>query len=259
MVRDSVGRSLRVVPLVSLRLTRKDNTSVLVQLGKLEGNAIKASLGLPATAMRGGEWPFATLQRLYAQLALPHSALQTSKREVVIDQRHSERYGIRTKYVKTIFHAELWSAFEFKTNLPSATIDFSEDLCIQLEPLILLRAPHDPGKASLCSWMLPDDFAALSSSNAHSREAANEILQKFLTHEWFKGSSKLVLSSGGCCHGNLNGLEKAVRVIQFQWRCRTRPCLFSTQAMDDLVPLEQRPPHRPGESPRRMLTACSTK
>jgi len=143
LARNSKGKLLRTVPVVLFRLIRGGR--VLAQVAKLDGDAMAPAAGLPSLIMRGNELPSQTLRRLRAQLALPDSAVKVFHRHVNVIEKKADWYGISTKYIQTIFHANMHEDFDFKTSLPSSTIS-CETSTITLRQMLILSGGRQPEK-----------------------------------------------------------------------------------------------------------------
>merc|ERR1712113_1180872 len=100
---DDIGRVLRVVQVMALELVRSDG-SLCVKVGDWKYSETHPGIVLPGTKIRKDELPVTARQRfLMENLAELPGRIEFTVREVIEEVKPSPQYGLRTKYVKTIF------------------------------------------------------------------------------------------------------------------------------------------------------------
>merc|ERR1712032_503428 len=110
--RTPVDTVLRVVSTISLHVQRKDDDSVLVQIGKFRDGMPVAGPGIkmPGFKMVSGEMPDKALGRFVSD-AMPglQETCTMIHREVRVEvkDQDSGKYGVQTKYVQRIYHYSL--------------------------------------------------------------------------------------------------------------------------------------------------------
>jgi len=122
IVRNDVGEIERVVALVVLRLTWPETEEILVQVADWEpGRSVKPTCTLPGCKRQRGEAPESALQRLMTKEMQPFTNLINFmwSLEENLDVQESARFGVRTRYVRTVQLGNLLPAAE-QPELPVA-------------------------------------------------------------------------------------------------------------------------------------------
>jgi len=211
IVKDVSDRILRIVCLVSLRLERTDGT-ILVQLGNAEQNSMVPAVELPSAKITTEEVPRDALKKFCADFSVCRAAFTIFKEEIKVVERVSRSYGLRTRYIQTIFYANFDAMFEFTSSLPR-----NRPSEFDMDQAIILRSKREPQKALLLSWMPPRDFEVLSSNC----QQAESLLQSWLP-EWTDESSYLGLRQQPLefWGKSYEELDLAAKRVQREWRER---------------------------------------
>jgi len=109
LTQDASGATLRVVQLVAVRLRREDGR-VCMEIGQLDSNSrlLEPVFKLPAVKVQSGEQLEDAMQRLVRTRFPDQQDIQVGAcAEVVVSLSDSSKYGVRTKYVRRVYHAEL--------------------------------------------------------------------------------------------------------------------------------------------------------
>mmetsp|Transcript_27005 Transcript_27005/g.62356 ORF Transcript_27005/g.62356 Transcript_27005/m.62356 type:complete len:1082 (-) Transcript_27005:8-3253(-) len=103
---------LRVVRLAVLKLHAKDG-SILMQLVERRNGSVTAKFCLPGTKTMENETPELALERLLEEkLHLIAAAVRVCSQSIVVETDMSATFGLRTKYIKTVFTADLLGHME---------------------------------------------------------------------------------------------------------------------------------------------------
>jgi len=204
-------RVLRLVSVVGLCLRREDGQK-LVQIGKCRGGVASPGCVLPGTKVRVGESPLDALQRvLKKQLALPDPDVNIrniKKREVVTEETVSKTYGVNTKYMRTIFDAELVSDLEWPPNrVGRRHTSASSTMAAMAYEAFALLENGKTDKCLLVAWMPDDDFKELSSSHAGEARVQKWVAElapatREVSPRAGRGQTGLATGCGGCGGGN---------------------------------------------------------
>jgi len=177
---------LRLVSVVAIRIRRKGDKKLLAQIGAWDSVAgsTTAQCALPGTKVRHGETPTSALERLIkAQLALfSQGLILASGQEEFVETRPSDAYGLPTKYLRTVFEAELEAPQA--QHAPVQALDRSQttsDRHLRVqdhhhraaacpmtshEAFLLAKDNAANGRCVICSWLPPNDFDTLSGGAA---------------------------------------------------------------------------------------------
>lgn len=105
VVLNGAGDVVRITFLSSLHIVA-DSGHILYQLGRVEGDEVKATLQLPGSKRRAGETSADVVNRLLeAELAPFAGVIQIGRavHDSVVDM--SEKYGVPTRYMRTVYEA----------------------------------------------------------------------------------------------------------------------------------------------------------
>lgn len=103
LVQDASGKILRVVHVVVLHIQRWDGL-VCVRLAKWQNGRGVPALALPGAKVQGEDYPDKAVQQIVeAEFSEMGGALAFGSRQVVVEQRGSESYGLETKYIRRVY------------------------------------------------------------------------------------------------------------------------------------------------------------
>merc|ERR1712050_630444 len=100
------GEVERIVLVVAIRIEREDQR-LIAQLGKWEGSQIIPACQLPGGKEERGELIVHSVKGLLERLGLVQSDVEIINVERKVEWTESKKYGVRTKYLRTVCHAEL--------------------------------------------------------------------------------------------------------------------------------------------------------
>jgi len=144
-------RVLRVVTIVAIRIMREEDHRVLAQIGKCIRGTTMGRCTLPGTKVRVGELPRDAVERLVASKLAPwKDAVSLGMGEVDVEERVSKKYGVPSKYMRTVYHSQL-----------------DETEVAQDAEQELARRPHPEG----------DQAAHNASIHGHRSEEARQIVE----------------------------------------------------------------------------------
>jgi len=188
---DGSGKLERIVALVAVRLENPDDNTLLVEVGKVKpGCAAKPFGKLPGTKRSRGELPHQALERILEGVLQPYAgAICNLRSEVSAEVSDSPSFGMRTRYLKTTFVANLHEGFEAphlqkvrcsrqksrRTSLSSFTTERNVDFMPQMDIIMVPQAD----KISLLSWVTTSMFECMGTS------AGQESLRKALSEQDF--------------------------------------------------------------------------
>jgi len=108
---DETENVQRVVTIVTLRLAKQDG-SIVAQIGKCYRGESSARCTFPGTKIKVGELPRDAIDRLVNSKLRPYrDGLVWGKIEVDEEERISKKFGLKSKYQRTVFHAKLQPDF----------------------------------------------------------------------------------------------------------------------------------------------------
>jgi len=109
VVVDGFGEVQRVVALVALRITKNDDSQrMLVQIGKWSDGVAQVTCLLPGTKCELKELRGDAMERLLqSKLAALAGHVVVSRIDREVEHRSSNQYKVRTKYLRTVYHAHL--------------------------------------------------------------------------------------------------------------------------------------------------------
>jgi len=103
---DLGGRVVRVVRVAAVQITRSDGMCCL-ELGENGDEGFRPSLVLPGTKIRYAEYPMDAITRFLLDLNVEADRLNVTDRQISTEVKSSAQYGVDTKYVRTVFYADL--------------------------------------------------------------------------------------------------------------------------------------------------------
>merc|ERR1719330_1878647 len=104
------GEVERVVSIIALRLLHTDGR-ILAHIGEWDGDRIHASCRLIGKKQKHGETPHQTRTRLLRGVLAPIAhAIRCTHAELNVVWKESKRMDVKTKYLRTVNHAELTCA-----------------------------------------------------------------------------------------------------------------------------------------------------
>lgn len=181
------GEVERIVSIIVLRLSRQDGR-VLAQLGKWDGACAQASCELPGKKQMEGESPTQTLDRLlFGAFAPLRDAMTCTSAKQDVTRKESERMQVKTKYLRTLNHAELICPLEcleldalrvsWRSRKRTAAMAGSifveassqDDIGIDIERMPtqvdddIYALADESGQITLFSWLRSEDFAFFTS------------------------------------------------------------------------------------------------
>jgi hypothetical protein len=213
------GQVLRMVQLVTLRLTRNDG-QVCAKIGEWRGRdqrIMKRRAQLPGGKMRSGEMPHQTVQRLlrseFPGLAIEIRGKVAEKTEKV----PSASYHMTTKYVTTEYAAFLDDGDDLKyvgllppddtpqspqqgQQVPSSkprfsrasslrSLDTLEHIRSEKEPLpIYINGECTAAKAPVYAWLDPDVFKTLQEARHQDAGDGSAVQADFSISTWGKNT-----------------------------------------------------------------------
>mmetsp|Transcript_46299 Transcript_46299/g.107720 ORF Transcript_46299/g.107720 Transcript_46299/m.107720 type:complete len:1151 (+) Transcript_46299:90-3542(+) len=105
---DIHGVLERIVPVFTIKIKRPSDNHILVEVGKFDKGAIWPSCALPGSKRPRGELPEKTYERvLLKDLNFVAAGLCTLGAESQVEVKESQHFGMLTKYLRTVQHAEL--------------------------------------------------------------------------------------------------------------------------------------------------------
>jgi len=117
---NAMNEVQRVVSVVALEIEREDQ-SVFVELGKKGKDKTTARCTLPGTKADMGEMAFETYKRFLETKLTPFAdSLQIEKTERAVECKHSKEYGVRTRYLRTVYSCR----FQGQLDAPSRTVEW---------------------------------------------------------------------------------------------------------------------------------------
>jgi len=115
---DKEKSVLRVVAVVALRVTNASG-QVLAQIGKWKQGTLEPGCTLPGTKIMAGQFPKDALDHFMRVKMSPLKGhVVAGVHEIKVEKKSSPKYGVKSKYIRTIFHAEVD---------PEVTISHGED------------------------------------------------------------------------------------------------------------------------------------
>jgi len=170
LVQDDSGQMVRLVSVVALELVRPGGY-ILAQTGKWKNEIVTAGCKLPGTKVRAEELPRAALQRLLdGHLAPLREGVRITSVEVVVENQVSASYGVPTRYVRTVFHADLIPEFIVTSlTLPKCARQRSVGSTIEADDpenkydTYMFPDTADPESGMLGAWILAVEFSQLTS------------------------------------------------------------------------------------------------
>jgi len=153
----------RVVSLVVLELKDSDDR-LLVQVGSVGEDGLKTDCRLPAEKLREGEMGGEAYERLLARkLCLASETVELQHTVERVTQKESDRYGIKTKYLRKVYTAR------FSGSLNSELVDVCAEVADRTErdpPRVQGDGRHmvvDGNTTRIYTWLEERDFEHLAS------------------------------------------------------------------------------------------------
>jgi len=175
LVVDKQDRVHRVVCIVAVKLTRHDGC-ILTQIGKVTKGHTVASCTLPGTKVKVGELPQDAMERLLAtKLQVIREGIELGGRSVDEEDRVSKKYGVPSKYRRTLFRANLsQDSSGMGSVIPKAQPVPAEPATV---PAMDLSAEYEAfyfendlseSTIFIYAWLRPEDFKVLTRHGSDS-------------------------------------------------------------------------------------------
>jgi len=124
VVVDGRGDVRRVVAVVALRLESSEG-EIFAQVGKLDKGEVSPSCQLPGGKQERTEMAGDAMKRILSAKVHPfEGCMQVDKFERLVEENESKEYGVRTKYLRTVFSCSIPS----HTQLHLKEIPFKRDI-----------------------------------------------------------------------------------------------------------------------------------
>jgi len=162
-------RVLRVVIVSALRLIN-DSGQVLAQVAKVFQGTLLLRCTLPGTKQGVGEDPKEALDRMLDTKLLPiRNGVSIVKQTRDEEFRVSKKYGVNSKYLRTVFHAEFQQVNYAETPVVqrpatgSRLLRSNSTVSSTLESLnvFTLGEPSNAESISVFAWLEPDEYESL--------------------------------------------------------------------------------------------------
>jgi len=183
------GDAERIVIVVALRLTRREDGRVLALLAKQEGPsaAMAPCCNLPGRKQEHGDLVGDTFQGILRHIGLSEADVEVAKLLRETEWKVSREYGVRTKYLRTVCHAELRGAF------PLDAVAKETSLWSKKSAKIDIITRHGSGRTHFYAWLTPAEIEELQTSAGEAR--LRDVLAR--AGAGAAGRRRSSLSSGG--------------------------------------------------------------